>query len=268
MFLGPAKAAGAGKKTGLDCSPQAPKDREVKNMELQLLANPVESLSDCFKILSLDDWMKDIDSLKIIRALAQHHSEILKTKLHEVCLVLIGQRTMDPEVEGTGQAFLLKLASSTNDFIQQQANIALDVMVANCSHGCILSALLNTGLSHRCVAVRGSMTQHLHQLADSLRAARVLAAGRTFTECFLLVVSKMCVDGAPEVSVRIFVECFHSLNFIFLNFKLIEKRIHPQAPWTNSPPGTGQKDFLNLWTKIDLDNERRSSLDKDLKKAK
>lgn len=151
------------------------------------------------------------------------------------------QRTMDPEVEGTGQAFLPKLASSTNDFIQQQANIALDVMVANCSHGRILSALLNTGLSHHCVAVRGSMAQHLHQLADSLRAARVLAAGRMFIECFLLAVSKMCIDGAPEVR--------HHGQIVLLEL-------------------ANHKDFLNLWTKIDLDKERRSYLDKDLKKAK
>lgn len=33
--------------------------------------------------------MKKIDGLKTIQALAQHHSQILKTKLHEVCLVLI-----------------------------------------------------------------------------------------------------------------------------------------------------------------------------------
>ena len=34
--------------------------------------------------------MKEIEGLKIIQALAQHHPETLKTlKLHEVCLVLI-----------------------------------------------------------------------------------------------------------------------------------------------------------------------------------
>lgn len=30
-----------------------------------------------------------MDGLKTLQALAQHHSEILKTKLHKVCLVLI-----------------------------------------------------------------------------------------------------------------------------------------------------------------------------------
>lgn len=56
------------------------------------------------------------------------------------------QKTMNPEVEGTGRALLLKLAQTTNAFIHQQANLALDAMVENCSHGRIVSALLNAGL--------------------------------------------------------------------------------------------------------------------------
>lgn len=56
------------------------------------------------------------------------------------------QKAMDPEVEGTGRALLLKLAQTTNAFIHEQANLALDAMVQNCSHGRILSSLLNTGL--------------------------------------------------------------------------------------------------------------------------
>lgn len=56
------------------------------------------------------------------------------------------QKTMDPEVEGTGRALLLKLAQTKNAFIHQQVNLALDAMVENCSHGRIVSALLNTGL--------------------------------------------------------------------------------------------------------------------------
>lgn len=70
---------------------QSSGSKRQRGQKLQPLTNPVESLSDCFKILSSDDWMNEIDSLKIIRALVQHHSEILKIKLHEVCLVLIGQ---------------------------------------------------------------------------------------------------------------------------------------------------------------------------------
>ena len=52
---------------------------------------------------------------------------------------------------------------------------------------------------HRCVAVRESAAQHLHQLADQLGAAGIMTAGKSFTERFLTAVSKMCVDAAPGV---------------------------------------------------------------------
>ncbi len=55
-------------------------------------------------------------------------------------------KTMDPEAERTGRALLLKLAQTTNVFIHQQVNLALDALVGGCSPGRLLSALLNTGL--------------------------------------------------------------------------------------------------------------------------
>ncbi|GLD65385.1 uncharacterized protein AKAME5_002931700 [Lates japonicus] len=153
-FLHPAKAtSGAGKKTVRDGS----KTANATTVERQRLRNPVESLSLCFKLLASDDWKKKMDALETIQALAQQHSGTLKTKLHEVCLVLIEevknlrsavacaamntlaelyvhlQKAMDPEAERTGRALLLKLAQTTNAFIHQQANLALDAMVENCS---------------------------------------------------------------------------------------------------------------------------------------
>lgn len=56
------------------------------------------------------------------------------------------QRAMDPEAEGTGRILLLKLAETKNAFIHEQANLALDAMVQQCSHSQIVKALLNTGL--------------------------------------------------------------------------------------------------------------------------
>lgn len=55
-------------------------------------------------------------------------------------------KAMDPEVEGTGRALLLKLAQTKNAFIHQQVNLALDAMVVHCTHRRVVSALLNTGL--------------------------------------------------------------------------------------------------------------------------
>ncbi|XP_070700144.1 uncharacterized protein [Pempheris klunzingeri] len=249
-FLHPGKAV-IGKKMSSNCSLRTTNEKKV---ELQPLANAVESLSLSFKLLHSHDWMKKIEGLKIVQALAQHHSETLKTKLHEVCLLLIEevknlrsavacaamntlaelyvhlQKAMDPEVEVTGRALLLKLAQTTNAFVHQQANLALGAMVQHCSHGRSVSALLNTGLSHRCAAVRGSMAKHLHQLADGLGAVRILTAGKSFTERFLTAVAKMSVDAAPDVR--------HHGQII-----LQELVLHT--------------DFMNLWTEIVPDKERR-----------
>ncbi|XP_044027057.1 TOG array regulator of axonemal microtubules protein 2-like [Siniperca chuatsi] len=198
-------------------------DNRAARDDLQPLVNPSESLSLCFKQLTTDDWEKKMDGLKSVRALARHHPELLQTKLHEVCLVLTEEvanlrsvvacaamdtiaelhlnlgRAMDPEAERTGRALLLKLAQTTNAFIHQQANLALDALVEGCSTGRVMSALLNTGLSHRCAAVRGSTAQHLHQLGDIVGEDRILTAGKIFAERFLTAVSKMSVDAAPEV---------------------------------------------------------------------
>ncbi|KAL7381787.1 hypothetical protein ABVT39_011275 [Epinephelus coioides] len=193
-----------------------------KQEYLQPLSKPTESLSLCFEQLTSDDWEKKLDGCKSIRALAQHHPEILLTKLRQLCLLLtevvnsprsavacagidtvaalhlhLG-RAMDLEAETTGRTLLLQLAQKSSAFIHQQVNLALDAVVEGCSPKRVLSALVNTGLSHRCAAVRGSTAQHLHQLADIIGEDSILTSGQAFAESFLTAVSKMALDAAPE----------------------------------------------------------------------
>lgn len=54
-------------------------------------------------------------------------------------------------------------------------------------------------LSHRCAAVRASTAQHLHQLGNIVGEDRILTAGKTIAERYLIAVSKMSVDAAPDV---------------------------------------------------------------------
>ncbi|XP_059206309.1 uncharacterized protein LOC131985282 [Centropristis striata] len=200
-----------------------PQRAVVHQVDLQPLANPEETLSFCFKQLASEDWEKKMDGLKSVQALARHHSGLLQTKLHEVCLVLAEEvnnlrssvsgaametvrelhvqlgRAMDSMVERTGRVLLLKLAGTTSAFIHQQANLALDALVEGCSPGRISGVLVNTGLNHCCAAVRASTALHLQQLADIIGMDHILKAGKTFTERFLFAVSKMAVDAAPEV---------------------------------------------------------------------
>ncbi|CAK6949696.1 uncharacterized protein LOC122970175 [Scomber scombrus] len=191
--------------------------------ELQPLDKPTESLSLCFKQLESDDWVKKMEGLKSIQALARHHPQVLQTKLHDVCQALTEEvnnlrsnvacaamdtirdlhlhlgKEMDSMVETTGRVLLLKLAQTTATFIHKQANLALDALVEGCSPSRVITALLNTGLRHLCAAVRGSTAQHLRQLADIVGEDRILSAGKTFAERYLFAVCKMSVDAAPEV---------------------------------------------------------------------
>ncbi|KAK5855296.1 hypothetical protein PBY51_005408 [Eleginops maclovinus] len=188
------------------------------------LAHPEEGLSSFFKNIGSDDWGKKLLGLKTIRAIAQNHQELLtKIKLHEVCLGVSEQvnnlrsvvacaamdtladlhsflgKIMDPEVNRTGGALLMKLGQTTNAFIHQQANFALDVLVKESSPGRVMNVLLNSGLNQRCTAVKASAALHLEQLLDIIGEDEIFALGKIFSERLLTAVSKLAVDAAPEV---------------------------------------------------------------------
>lgn len=55
------------------------------------------------------------------------------------------KRKMDPQVESTGHALLLRTAE-LHGFVQQHANNALSFLVENCSPYRVLKILVNTGL--------------------------------------------------------------------------------------------------------------------------
>ncbi len=115
------------------------------------------------------------------------------------------------------------------------------------------------------------MAQHLRLLADSLGAAHIMSAGRSFTERFLIAVSKMSVDGAPEV--RWVIKFLHNLvacEFLLVClafFKMRNMSLHRHHGQIILQQLALHKDFLNLWTKIVPEKDRRS-LDKILKRAK
>ncbi|XP_039641375.1 uncharacterized protein LOC120548937 [Perca fluviatilis] len=259
----PSKAAPPNRKgprRGTKLHPKAVAAQE----DLQPFAKPAESLSLSFTQLTSDDWEKKLDGLKSVRVLARHHPALLQTKLHEVCLVVAEEvnnlrsgvacaamatvaklhvhlgRAMDPEANWTGRILLLKLAQTTNAFVQEQANLALDALVEGCSPGRILDVLLDTGLRHRCAAVRGSTAQHLHQLADIVGENHILTAGKTFAQRFLSAVSKMAVDAAPEVR--------------HYGQMMLQGLAH-------------QKEFIVMWEKI-VPVKDRSPLQKILKKMR
>ncbi|XP_034096697.1 TOG array regulator of axonemal microtubules protein 2-like [Gymnodraco acuticeps] len=219
----PKKAAPPSRKgphRGTKLSPQ----RAVPQQYMEPLAHPEEGLSSFFQNIGSNEWKKKLLGLKTIQAIAQNHQELLtKIKLHEVCIVLAEQvnnlrsvvacaamdaladlhsylgKMMDPEVERTGGALLLKLAQTTNAFILQQAHLALDVLVKGSSPGRVMNVLLNIGSNHRCHAVRACTALHLEQLLYIIGEDEIFASGKIISERLLIAVSKMAVDAASEV---------------------------------------------------------------------
>lgn len=217
-FTPPPNTAKPSQPSQVRVSPKADEGKQ----RLQSLSSPEKTLVHIFKLLSSDDWQKKMYGLTSIQDLARNHPDILKATLCKVCVGVLEevknlrsmvscaamatlgemyahlQRTMDDMVEETGCALILKVSES-NTFIQQQANLALDAMVQNCSPGHTMNVLLNAGLTHRSATVRASSAQHLSQLCDILGATRMLTGGKTFTKRFLIAVSKICVDAAADV---------------------------------------------------------------------
>ncbi|XP_074481952.1 uncharacterized protein LOC141762040 [Sebastes fasciatus] len=191
--------------------------------DLRPLPQPNERLSLCMDELDSDDWLKKVDALETVRALAQHHSELLMTRLPEVCdavtkelknlrsavasgamdaireLHLRMGNAMDPMLDTTGKALLLRFTTTTSAFFNKKANLALDALVEEgCSPDRILNALL-IGLIHRNAAVRGSAAQHLHRLMDIVGEDEILIERDTFAKQFLGAIAKMALDAASDV---------------------------------------------------------------------
>ncbi|KAG7514909.1 TOG array regulator of axonemal microtubules 1-like [Solea senegalensis] len=257
LFKHTARAVSKPRKKPVTGSVYKPRTSTVRK-ELQPLLNPVESLSHCLQQMSSDDWRKKIIGMKIIQALTLHHPQTLKTKLHQVCSVLIQevknlrsavaceaistvgglyvnlQTAMDQEVERTGKALLLSMAQNRAAFCKKQTSLALDAMVKNCSLTQIVNVLLNTGLMHPHAVVRASMAQHLHQVVERVGAARILTTERSFTDPFLRAVAKMSMDAAPDV------------------------RHHGQLMFQEM---ARQRDFMRQWEKIRPEDESSAKPD-------
>ncbi|KAL2091168.1 hypothetical protein ACEWY4_013431 [Coilia grayii] len=184
--------------------------------------HPEQTLLQAFRLLSTDDWEKKVEALNSIRRLCTHHTEVLLPRLHDLCLAVtkevknlrsmvsrvamvtlahlftnLGQG-MDAEAEGTAQVLLQK-AGEANNFIREDAEMALSHMVLCVSPSRSMAALINTGLKHRCAAVRASAAQHLGVLAETVGSSRLLCGRKEMTDRFVHAISCFALDSAQEV---------------------------------------------------------------------
>ncbi|XP_031436051.1 TOG array regulator of axonemal microtubules protein 1 [Clupea harengus] len=188
--------------------------------ELRPFSKPELALTQSFKLLSSDDWEKKIEGLTFMRCLTQYHSDVLSSRLHDVCLALIQevknlrsgvsrvalvtvgelfsqlQRGMDQELDVVARALLNK-ASESNAFIRQDVDAALDSMVQHCTLTRTMNALL-TGVSHLNSVVRKCTGQHMATLVEKIGASRVLSGGKDLTDRILPAVTRLAQDSSQE----------------------------------------------------------------------
>ncbi|XP_053366148.1 TOG array regulator of axonemal microtubules protein 1 isoform X1 [Clarias gariepinus] len=204
-----------------DIIPGTQKKDPSEQVELRPFSRPELALTQGFRLLSLDDWEKKIEGLVCLRCLARYHSDVLSSRLHDVCLALIQevrnlrssvsriavvtlgelysglQKGMDQELEGTARVLLHK-AGEYNAFIRQDVDAALDSMVQNCTPTRSMNALLTGGLGHLNAVVRKCTAQHLNTLVDKIGAGRLLSGAKDLTDRILPAVSKLAQDSSQE----------------------------------------------------------------------
>ncbi|XP_030640972.1 TOG array regulator of axonemal microtubules protein 1 [Chanos chanos] len=193
----------------------------LEQAELRPFSRPELALSQALRLLSLEDWEKKIEGMTFLRSLVQYHSDVLSSRLHDVCLVLLQevknlrssvsrvavvtvrelyaglQKGMDQELEGTARVLLHK-AGESNAFIRQDVDAALDSMVQNCTPSRTMNALIAGGLGHLNSGVRKCMAQHLTALVEKVGAGRLLSGAKDLTDRILPAVSKLAQDSSQE----------------------------------------------------------------------
>ncbi|XP_063039510.1 TOG array regulator of axonemal microtubules protein 1 [Engraulis encrasicolus] len=206
-----------------ELAPGSPKQKSdpQEQAELRPFSKPDLALTQSFKLLNSDDWEKKIEGLTFLRCLAQYHTDLLSSKLHDVCLALVQevrnlrsgvsrvavvtlgelfvnlQRTMDQELDVVARALLHK-ASESNAFIRQDVDAALDSMVQHCTATRSMSALLTGGLGHLNSVVRKCTAQHMTTLVEKMGAGRVLSGGKDLTDRILPAITKLAQDSSQE----------------------------------------------------------------------
>ncbi|XP_076831778.1 uncharacterized protein LOC143477130 [Brachyhypopomus gauderio] len=230
-----------------ELKPGTPTKDPHEQQTLRPFSNPDLALAQSFRLLSSDDWEKKIEGLMFIRRLAQNHSDVLGSRRHDVCIILIQevrnlrsavsrmavvslrelysslQKGMDQEVEATAKVLLHKAAES-NAFIRQDVDTALDSMVQNCTPIRSMNALLAGGLCHLNAAVRKCTARHLATLVEKIGAGRLLSGAKDVTARIIPAVSKLAQDASQET------RCFGRRMLLFLSShhdfdKMVEKCI-------------------------------------------
>ncbi|XP_069092306.1 TOG array regulator of axonemal microtubules protein 2 isoform X2 [Pleurodeles waltl] len=199
-------------------------DADLENpesMEIRPFSHPEQGLIDALKCLHHKDWEQKEKGLRSVRCLASCHSHVLFSRLHDVTLAVtkevsnlrskvsrhairtLGElfktlkRNMDQEVEEVARVLLHKIGDS-NEFIREEADRSLMIMVENVSPSKALAALIAGGVNHRNSSVRKCSGEHLLSVVELLGAERLLSGSKDGTDMLLRTIVKLAQDAHQD----------------------------------------------------------------------
>ncbi|KAG8548728.1 hypothetical protein GDO81_024421, partial [Engystomops pustulosus] len=194
-------------------------DSENGGPGLAPMSHPEQGLLEALKWLSHKDWEQKEKGLVSVRCLASCHPEVLCSRLHDVSIAVTREvsnlrskvsrhaiktlgdlfkalrRNMDQEVEEITRVLLHKIGDS-NDFIREESDKSLGVMVEYGSPSKVLPALIAGGVSHRNSAVRRCTAKHLLAVVGQLAPDKLLSGPST--DVFLRTLVKLIQDGQQD----------------------------------------------------------------------
>ncbi|KAM3930853.1 TOG array regulator of axonemal microtubules protein 2 [Leptodactylus fuscus] len=185
------------------------------------MSHPEQGLLEALKWLNHKDWEQKEKGLVNVRCLASWHPDVLFSRLHDVSIAVTREvgnlrskvsrhaiktlgdlfkalrRNMDQEAEEIARVLLHKIGDS-NDFIREESDKSLGVMVEYVSPSKVLSALIAGGVSHRNSSVRKCTAKHLLTVVEQLSADKLLSGPKESTDAFLRTLVKLMQDGQQD----------------------------------------------------------------------
>ncbi|NWS83105.1 TGRM2 protein, partial [Toxostoma redivivum] len=162
---------------------------------------PQQSLRQALSLLGSDDWETKEKGLVSIKHLAGSHSEVLLSRLRDICLavtsevanlrskvsysaiVTLGElfvtlkKDMDSEVDEVARV-LLKVLCNCPEFVEKAATQTLGIMVENVTPARALTALLDSGVRSRHVQVRKCAAELLLSLMEKIGVTELAGTAR------------------------------------------------------------------------------------------
>ncbi|XP_040207794.1 TOG array regulator of axonemal microtubules protein 2 [Rana temporaria] len=212
------------------------------------MSHPEQGLIEALRGLNHKDWEQKEKGLLSVRCLASWHPEVLCSRIHDVCMAVTREvsnlrskvsrhaiktisdlfrslrRNVDQEAEEITRVMLHKIGDS-NDFIRDEADKSLGMMVENVTPSRAMCALIAGGGSHRNSAVRKCTAKHLLRVVELLGAEKLLCGSRESTDSFLRTLVRLVQDGQQDT--RFYGRRMFSLVMAHPKFEVQMERLIP-----------------------------------------